>query len=93
MNLHYAHKSNPGKADDSTAIRPPQNGRGGVERHWFRKLSVSLNNSLKSIRLKGSPRNATTNSKVIANLARMPDTVFPDITGEYLLSAEIVKIN
>lgn len=83
MNLHYAHKSNPGKADDSTAIRPPRNGR-----HWFRKLSASLNNSLKSIRLKGSPSpNATTNRKVIAKLARKPDTVqiHPDITGDYQL--------
>lgn len=64
-----------------------------MERHWFRKLSASLNNSLKSIRLKGSPSNATTNNKVIAKLARMPDTEIPDITGEYLQSAEIVKIN
>lgn len=80
MNLHYAHKSNPGKADDSTAIRPARNGR-----HWFRKLSAGLNNSLKSIRLKGSPSNATTNRKVIANLARLPDTVYPDMAGDYQL--------
>lgn len=56
MNLHYAHKSNPGKADDSTAIRTHRvGGWGSSVRHRFRKLFVSQDNSLKSIRHKGNP--------------------------------------
>lgn len=57
MNLHYAHKSNPGKADDSTPIwGAGVSGVWSAVRHRFRKLFVSQdNNSLKSMRLKGNP--------------------------------------
>lgn len=56
MNLHYAHKSNPGKADDSTPIwGAGVSGGWSAVRHRFRKLFVSQDNSLKSMRLKGNP--------------------------------------